>query len=629
MALELQGENPVDDLELDFTPEFSTFRKKDLVAKLEWRDLDYRVGKKHIIKTVSGEASPGEVVAIMGPSGGGKTTLLNILAGRIQLGGSKKLLGSITMNGALVKPVSFRKRVAYVTQDDSMFPTATVREALEFSCRLRLPASTSKSDRDRIVNDIVLSLGLTKCEHTVIGSESLRGVSGGEKKRCAIGVELVSNPTLLFLDEPTSGLDSWSSLNVVKILKAIAQTGCTVLCSIHQPSSEVFHQFDSLVLLGAGTVVYQGPVKKVETPFSKMGITFPSGVNVADFILLLVQTKPLDQLPNNSKNENRAERPNWFDPTTKPESKVAPVAKSQSTSFRNLFGLGKSFGENEEDEEQVEPRHGLLYQAYWLMIREFRAIGRDKAELLGRYGATAVLNALFAILFQGVGDQSNSNYMVQSHFGALVNIVVTVMYDAAQPALLTFPLERVVFMKERATGTYGTVPYVFSKLLVELPLLFLVALETMLINYWAVGFSGNFFLIVLALWGLMLASVSLALVLGSLAPSPKAAMDWATLLLLPQLLFLGLFVRLDQLPFWLQWPQYLCSAKYALNLAMVVEFDPALAINDRIRTEWAQLLSSNQVVIADDWKYGLVLIALFAGLRLIGVLFLECRVKRK
>jgi len=123
--------------------------------------------------------------------------------------------------------------------------TATAREALEFSARLRLPKNMSKADRDAIVNDMINSLGLKKCENTMVGSELIRGLSGGERKRVAIGVELVSNPTCLFLDEPTSGLDSFSALNVVHILKAISNTGCTIICSIHQPSSEVFNGFDS------------------------------------------------------------------------------------------------------------------------------------------------------------------------------------------------------------------------------------------------------------------------------------------------------------------------------------------------------------------------------------------------
>lgn len=123
--------------------------------------------------------------------------------------------------------------------------TSTAREALEFSARLRLPKTMSKAERTKLVDDIIESLGLKKCENTMIGSDLIRGVSGGEKKRVAIGVELVSNPTCLFLDEPTSGLDSYSALNVVAVLKAISSTGCTIICSIHQPSSEVFNSFDS------------------------------------------------------------------------------------------------------------------------------------------------------------------------------------------------------------------------------------------------------------------------------------------------------------------------------------------------------------------------------------------------
>lgn len=166
------------------------------------------------------------------------------------------MTGTLTANGEKVKPTAFRRNVAYVTQEDALFPTATAREALEFSAKLRLPKNTTKAERETLVNDMINSLGLKRCENTMVGSELIRGCSGGERKRVAIGVELVSNPTCLFLDEPTSGLDSWSALNVVQILRAISATGCTTICSIHQPSSEVFNSFDSLVLLGQGNVVF-------------------------------------------------------------------------------------------------------------------------------------------------------------------------------------------------------------------------------------------------------------------------------------------------------------------------------------------------------------------------------------
>lgn len=247
-------------------------------------------------------------MAIMGPSGSGKSTLLNILAGRVTgTGSGKHLSGSFKANGEIVAPKSFRQNVAYVVQDDALFPTSTAREALEFSANLRLPVSFTKKEREDLVNDMIESLGLKSCENTMIGGELIRGLSGGERKRVAIGVELVSSPSVLFLDEPTSGLDSYSAWKVVKILRAISETKTTIMCSIHQPSSEVFNQFDTLVLLCKGNVVFQGAVEDVDRVFRGKGLGVPPRTNVADHIILLTQTMPLEKLPQDNENARRAQ----------------------------------------------------------------------------------------------------------------------------------------------------------------------------------------------------------------------------------------------------------------------------------------------------------------------------------
>ena len=159
-------------------------------------------------------------------------------------------------------------------QEDALFATQTPREAITFSARLRLPASTSKSSITDLVEGMITSLGLEKCANTLIGDKMIpgapgrpppprpslsgdaAGISGGEKKRTAIGVELIGDPGILFLDEPTSGLDSYAAFQVVKILKSLAGNGRTVITTIHQPSSEVFEMFDDTMLLADGRIVY-------------------------------------------------------------------------------------------------------------------------------------------------------------------------------------------------------------------------------------------------------------------------------------------------------------------------------------------------------------------------------------
>ena len=131
-----------------------------------------------------------------------------------------------------------------------------------------------------MVDELIESLGLTSCADTLIGSELVRGISGGEKKRVAIGVELVTNPSTLFLDEPTSGLDSYSAYNTINILKALAKNGCSVLCTVHQPSSEIFGMFDNVILLKKGVCIYNGTVAALPTQFEAGGCKFLKSIHL-------------------------------------------------------------------------------------------------------------------------------------------------------------------------------------------------------------------------------------------------------------------------------------------------------------------------------------------------------------
>ena len=215
----------------------------------QWDDISYSVQfkgqEKQILRAVSGAVAGGELCAIIGPSGAGKTSLLNILAGRISSRGTaKRVGGTVKLNGELTGPAALRQRIAYVMQQDLILPTQTVREALHFSAMLRLPTSVVESERRKLVEEMLSDLGLLACADTYVGDEMIRGISGGEKKRLSIGIELVMKPKLIFLDEPTSGLDSFAAHSVVNKMRSIAEHGkCNVLCTIHQPSSEAFHAF--------------------------------------------------------------------------------------------------------------------------------------------------------------------------------------------------------------------------------------------------------------------------------------------------------------------------------------------------------------------------------------------------
>ena len=171
----------------------------------------------------------------MGPSGAGKTTLLNILAGRATSRGNVKISSDVRLNNHVVNPadIGVRKNIAFVAQDDSLQVSSTPREAIYFSAKLRLPKTTPEENIKKLVDKMLHELGLTHCADTYVGGALLKGISGGERKRTSVGVELVVRPAMVFLDEPTSGLDSFSAVQLCQVLKKVANAGSSVLFTIH------------------------------------------------------------------------------------------------------------------------------------------------------------------------------------------------------------------------------------------------------------------------------------------------------------------------------------------------------------------------------------------------------------
>lgn len=213
-----------------------------------------------IMKGVSGELKSGRTCAIMGPSGAGKTTFVTLLMGK-----AARTSGEISINGKSEELSKYKKLIGYVPQEDVMLRELTVREILMHSARMRLPANWPFERVKSKVLEIINALGLDGVIDNVIGNEEERGISGGQRKRVNIGMELVSEPTVLFLDEPTSGLDSSTAYEVCSMLKNIArQQGLTVGAVIHSPSPSTFKQFDDFLLLGkGGRVIYFGALENV------------------------------------------------------------------------------------------------------------------------------------------------------------------------------------------------------------------------------------------------------------------------------------------------------------------------------------------------------------------------------
>jgi len=408
---------------------------------LEWSDISMTIqGNKKkpdrvILDKVWGMAKPGETTAILGASGAGKTSLFRILAGRIQQTKRIQIDGQVCLSQTRIDPSKREVRVlfAYVAQQDALHESSTVREAILFSARLRC-SSSSAEDIFKKVDALIYELGLTSCADNKISS-----LSGGERRRTSIGIELVSDPSILLLDECTSGLDSFAAKQVLTLLQKVARGDNTVLFTIHQPSSDVFRAFDRLILLHKGRVMYQGLTKNVPIDFERLGYSVPENYNPADWILDVAQGESVEMLESHGFFPQEAER--------------------DFTQYRD-YGRASMKREIQKASWCVELE--------MLLEREKNSLIRNPAPIIANVVITAFLSVVFGVIFFGVGKENrDSMLVVQGALGALVNSLMSVMMGQSQNALMIFSAERPLFMREYSTNHYSILPYFLSKLVAE------------------------------------------------------------------------------------------------------------------------------------------------------------------
>ncbi len=330
----------------------------------------------------------------MGPSGAGKTSLLNILAGRNSSQGRLQISADVRLNNYTVDPTNMtvRQLIAFVAQDDSLQVTSTPREAIYFSAKLRLPRTTTESQLQKLTEKMIEELGLTKCADTLVGGALIKGISGGERKRTSVGVELVTRPALVFLDEPTSGLDSFSAVQLCQVLKKVANAGSSVLFTIHQPSSEIFNSFDRLIFMNKGRVFYQGSVADVPAYFAERGRPSPPNFNPADWMMSVAQSVPVDQLDADG-----------FFP--KDEREIGEAFEAEDG--KDVLGMTNTRRGIRADDSRPDDRSpGIATQISMLFTRELVNIKRDVTPLIARFGLTIFLGILVGIIFLDVGQES-------------------------------------------------------------------------------------------------------------------------------------------------------------------------------------------------------------------------------
>lgn len=607
------------------------------------------VDDKAVLDSVSGNVQAGQMMAVLGPSGAGKTTLVEILAGKSKSG---VITGNVRfpMRGASSHNVT--PRIAFVPQQDILPPTLTVYEALIFAARLRLPENVQDIEKRELVDELMSKLGISSLRNVRIGYSGnvgggkTRGISGGEMRRVSIGLELISRPDVLILDEPTSGLDSVSASRTAKVLYDIAHDPVNpipVIASIHQPSSQLYQSFDTILLLSHGRALYSGaglfaPSDYFASVAPNVVPTYPQGYNVADY-LLEVASDPHVSLFQVSEKKGSAIAEDRRASDTNGDVSEKPQRRSSSENDGNIASntaLPTTRGAIATPRKRSRYSTTFLTQLQVLAGREWKILQRDKTLFFTHI----VVSAILGVFCGGIYFKTDTTIAgFQSRIGCLFFLGALIAFSSLS-ALYNVVETRPLFLRERSSMYYSPTSWLLSRFLFDvIPLRIIPTIIVSTITYWMAGLAHDAahyfkFLFVLVLY--TLAMTLFNFLLGTMFHNGGIAILLSALSALYQMTFAGFFVHLDAIPPVLRWLQWLCPLKYTLEALSVNEVGSGLLIEDTL--QGVPVSVSASLIMNLLFGFGannyyrdvLVLFAFIAGfgVGVIGVVWLKVRERR-
>ncbi|KAL7615734.1 ABC transporter G family member 22 isoform X1 [Lactuca sativa] len=584
-----------EDIEAGTRKKFQT--EPTLPIYLKFTEVTYKVVikgltstvEKDILNGISGAVNPGEVLALMGPSGSGKTTLLSLLGGRLA---DPVPGGSITYND---QPYSklLKSKIGFVTQDDVLFPHLTVKETLTYAALLRLPKRLTKQEKEKRAQDVIRELGLERCQDTMIGGSFVRGVSGGERKRVCIGNEIIINPSLLFLDEPTSGLDSTTALRIIELLQDIAETEKTVVTTIHQPSSRLFHKFDKLILLGKGSLLYFGKASEALVYFSSIGCSPLIAMNPAEFLLDLANGN-MNEVSVPSELEDRVQLGNSERETKSGKHTPAVVHDYLVEAYETRVAeeTKKQLMIRASPDEDIKSGVGSMKREWGASWREqysilfWRGLKERQHDYFSWLRITQVL--VTAVILGLLWWQSavHSPKELDNQAGLLFFIAVFWAFFPVFTAIFTFPQERAMLNKERAADMYRLSAYFMARTTSDLPLDLFLPMLFLLVVYFMAGLrqtAESFFLTMVIVFLCIVAAQGLGLAIGATLTDLKRATTLASVTVMAFMLAGGYFVK--NVPIFISWLRYLSFNYHTYRLLLKVQYETISPVIDGIKLD--------------------------------------------
>ncbi|CCD63207.1 ABC transporter domain-containing protein [Caenorhabditis elegans] len=611
MSEEISYEKILEDVECTaVSPGYSTLG--DIVpVSLHWNNITVTTikEKRLLLKNVSGYAKSGELLALMGASGAGKTTLLNMLMCRNLKGLSTE--GTITVNGnEMAHKISSIS--GFAQQEELFVGTLTVKEYLMIQAKLRI--NGSKKLREDRVTDVLHQLKLWKCRDSKIGViGEKKGISGGEARRLTFACEMLSNPSLLFADEPTTGLDSFMAESVIQILKGIAKTGRTIICTIHQPSSQLYQMFHRVIYLANGSTAFQGTPQESISFFEKCGHRVPDEYNPSEWIIYKLAVQPGQEKQSNDRIQKIVEQyedsdhqKRVMEQLSDVSEKIPPPEMHRANVFTQIFALSTRCG-----------------------IDVWRAPQLTLAKVIQK-----ILFGLFiGLLYLRTPYDARGIHNIN---GALFFLAGEYIYSTAYAIMFFLNNEFPLVAREYHDGLYNLWTYYFARCISLIPLFSTDGLILLFIVYWLIGLNTSVMQVIVASIITVLASQAASafgIAMSCIFPTAQMTAVMASPPLVLFRLFGGLYGNTNTFPAAIRWLQWISMYRFAFEGLVVNQWSEIDDFHSNAKNNWTNSTTND---VLDYFAFsesaipldiiGLILISL--AFYLIGFIALVHRMKK-
>ncbi|KAL2332415.1 hypothetical protein Fmac_019996 [Flemingia macrophylla] len=526
----------------------------------EMKEQGVQEDKLVLLKGVSGAFRPGVLTALMGVSGAGKTTLMDVLAGR-KTGGY--IEGDIKISGYPKKQETFARISGYCEQNDIHSPHVTVYESLMYSAWLRLPSSVDSKTRKMFIEEVMELVELNPLRNSLVGLPGVSGLSTEQRKRLTIAVELVANPSIIFMDEPTSGLDARAAAIVMRTVRNTVDTGRTVVCTIHQPSIDIFEAFDELFLMKrGGQEIYVGPLGRHSSHLIKY----------------------FESIEGVSKIKDGYNPATWMLEVTTTAQEL-----SLGVDFTNLYKNSDLFRRNKQlIQELGQPAPGskdlhfptqysqsFLVQCQACLWKQRWSYWRNPPYTAVRFFFTTFIALMFGTMFWDLGGKHSSRGDLLNALGSMYTAVLFLGVQNSSSVQPVVAVERTVFYREKAAGMYSALPYAFAQILVELPYVLAQAVTYGVIVYAMIGFdwtAEKFFWYLFFMYFTLLYFTFYGMMAVAVTPNHHVASIVAAAFYAVWNLFSGFVVQRPMIPIWWRWYYWACPVAWTIYGLVASQF---------------------------------------------------------